>query len=262
MDHLGLEKNYKLCYSICEKTINAFQNKIKVLDKKIDKLKNKNKNFIFELRLDYLLANDISIDDIIFMINYINREITKKKLLLTIRTKEDGGKVALVPLEYYTYIEKLYNFAKGQGVDIEYKYYIRNKKNFDALFSKNKKDVVMSIHFFDKKITKNYLINLIDNLTDTKCDVVKIAINCIDKVDLFSYFNIFNEYSKKIMTKSKKCIFIIMGVIGRISRILPEWTNTRLVFLTAYNDKDGIGQINYETWLKFRSILEKNQKTW
>jgi 3-dehydroquinate dehydratase len=92
-------------------------------------------------------------------------------------------------------------------------------------------------------------------------DYVKCAVMVNNKNELFDFMMIARKCSKDILKLKKNCIFIAMGEIGGISRVWPEFTNTKIVFLTAYSDKSSkIGQFTYENFVKYRNMLEKNVK--
>ena len=55
--------------------------------------------------------------------------------------------------------------------------------------------------------------------------------------------------------------YIAMGMVGTLSRLLPEFTKTKIVFLSAYKDIDvELGQLNREKYVKYRNMLAKIDK--
>ena len=52
-----------------------------------------------------------------------------------------------------------------------------------------------------------------------------------------------------------------MGKVGVVSRVWPEYTNTKIVFLTAYGDYNvDLGQLSREIYVKYRKLLAKITK--
>ena len=242
-------KKFELCYPIME------SDKVLFIDKVIS-LEN-DKNDMIELRIDFLLEKGITIDEIIEMINHISAS-TSKKIIVTIRTDREGGKYKLDEKKYYDYIEKIYFKTKVEYLDIEYKVYINEGKKYENLFKNNSKKIILSTHIFDKVLSKKQYATLFHNMLKPYIDVVKCAVFVNTKKELFDYMMVAKKSSKIIKNAKKECIFIAMGEMGRLSRLWPEFTNTKVVFLTTKSEKaSNIGQFSYENFVKYRKLLEK-----
>lgn len=242
-------KKFELCYPIME------SDKVLFIDKVIS-LEN-DKNDMIELRIDFLLEKGITIDEIIEMINHISAS-TSKKIIVTIRTDREGGKYELDEKKYYDYIEKIYFKTKVEYLDVEYKVYINEGKKYENLFKNNSKKIILSTHIFDKVLSKKQYATLFHNMLKPYIDVVKCAVFVNTKKELFDYMMVAKKSSKIIKNAKKECIFIAMGEMGRLSRLWPEFTNTKVVFLTANSEKvNNIGQFSYENFVKYRKLLEK-----
>ena len=241
---------YELCYPILEETKSSFMSKIILLEK--------DHNSILELRIDYLLNNNISINEIILMINDIQKDLTKKKLIVTIRSEREGGKLKINDEEYYQYIENLYYNVHVDYIDIEYNFYKNNIVKYESLFENRLKKIILSSHIFGKTLSKKEYESLFSNMSKANIDIVKCAVMVKTKKELFDFMTIARKSSIYIKNDNKFTIFIAMGEIGGISRIWPEFTNTKIVFLTAYSEKmSKIGQFSYENFVKYRNMLEK-----
>lgn len=242
-------KKFELCYPIMEGDIDSFVGKITSLEK--------DKNELIELRIDYLLEKNVSINEIVEMINHIST-FTSKKMIVTIRTDREGGKYILNETLYYDYIEKIYFETKASYVDVEYKVYIENAEKYDNLFKNKLKKIILSTHIFDKKLSKKEYEKLFNDMLRPSIDIVKCAVFLTTKKELFDYMMVARKSSKSIENAGKGCIFIAMGEIGRLSRIWPEYTNTKVVFLLANSENASrIGQFSYENFVKYRKLLEK-----
>ena len=95
-----LKNDFEFCYPVLEDNKSAFLKKVAEI--------NSEKQCMIELRLDYLLYAGLSIDDIIKIINTVRTKYTNKKLIATIRTVSEGGKVDLTKEKYFYYIKELY----------------------------------------------------------------------------------------------------------------------------------------------------------
>ena len=248
-----LKNDFEFCYPVLEDNKSAFLKKVAEI--------NSEKQCMIELRLDYLLYAGLSIEDIIRIINTVRTKYTNKKLIATIRTVSEGGKVDLTKEKYFYYIKELYLNAKVNFIDVEYKFYKIDKIYYDSLFKKRKKKIIISMHFFDRIFFENEYIKLFTEMAESSGDIVKFAIKTFSKEDLF-LFMMTAKKCEKIMKKNKKeTIFIAMGTVGLLSRLWPEFTNTKIVFLTAYKEMDlELGQMNRENYVKYRNILAKNGK--
>ena len=247
-----INKKFELCYPIME------SDKVLFIDKVIS-LEN-DKNDMIELRIDFLLEKGIIIDEIIEMINHISAS-TSKKIIVTIRTDREGGKYKLDEKEYYEYIEKIYLKAKFDYLDVEYNVYIKNEEKYETLFKHKLKKIILSTHIFDKVLSKKQYETLFHNMLKPYIDIVKCAVFVNAKKELFDYMMVARKSSKIIKNAKKECIFIAMGEMGRLSRLWPEFTNTKVVFLTTKSEKaSNTGQFSYENFVKYRKLLEKNVK--
>ena len=244
---------FELCYPILESDKVSFMDKIVSIEK--------GKNSLLELRIDYLLGSGVGIDEIVMMINYIHVDLTSKKIIVTIRTENEGGKIKIDSETYYDYIEKLYLNTSVEYLDVEYALYQKNADKFDKLFKNKFKKIILSSHMFDGALAKHDYEILFDSMMNLDIDIVKCAVMVNTKKELFNFMMTARKCSKNIKKQKKECIFIAMGAIGGLSRLWPEFTNTKVVFLTAYGEKASkIGQFTYENFVKYRKLLEKNVK--
>ena len=241
------KQKFEYCFPILEKNEDDFIRKVKEVSK-LDGM--------IELRLDYLLSTGKNIYEVILLINKI--ESKEKKMIATIRTKTEGGNLNIGNDNYKSFIENIYLNTKVSYIDVEYEYYKKNISFFTNLFSKGDKKIIISKHVFDKTYTKQEYHSIFKRMAKLKGDICKYAINVSDKEELFTFMEAARESNDMLRVFNKKCIFIAMGEIGKLSRLWPEFTNTEIVFLTAYNEKhNSLGQLNIEKYVKFRKLLAK-----
>ena len=250
---IKFKNNFVFCYPILEESKSAMLKKVAEVDKQ--------KKCIIELRLDYLLNAGMNIAEIIKIISLIKAKYTNKKLIATIRTVSEGGKVDLTKEKYFLFIKELYLKSKVHYIDVEYKFYKIDKIYYDSLFKKKKKKIITSMHIFDRIFFENEYVKLFTEMAESSGNIVKFAIKTFTKEDLFS-FMLTARKCEKIMKKNKKeSIYIAMGMVGTLSRLLPEFTKTKIVFLSAYKDIDvELGQLNREKYVKYRNMLAKIDK--
>ena len=247
---IKLKNNFSFCYPILEGDKNSFFNKISEVDKE--------RKCMIELRLDYLLYAGMSIDEIISLIDHIKTKLTHKKLIATIRTVSEGGKVDLTKERYFFYIKELYLKSKVHYIDVEYRFYKIDKLYYDSLFKKRMKKIIISMHIFDRIFFENEYVRLFTEMAESSGNIVKFAIKTFTKEDLFLFMRAARKCEKVMKKNRKESIFIAMGSVGVLSRVWPEFTFTKIVFLSAYTDFDReLGQMNREKYVKYRNLLEK-----
>ncbi len=227
---------------------------ISVKDIDVDKIKKKfsDKKYDYvdciEYRIDYLIRDNVPIDDIIKKINQLKK--IKKGLIVTIRTKNDGGVVLLKKEKYYDYIKKIIINAKFSLLDIEYKKYIENKKSFDNLIKGNQKKILLSYHEFNESLDKNEYNKLFIDMKKVGARVIKIATFAFEKMDLMNIMSIGRKFAKK---KDRDFVIISMGKKGILSRLYTEFTNTNIVFINDGRESiNKIGQLNYKKYIELR----------
>lgn len=253
MKNLGLKKETLFCFPILENTRKSFIKKVCEVNKK--------RKCILELRIDYLLSVGLSIDQIIDFISFVKKKYTRKKLIATIRSYDEGGKVDLDSDKYFYFIKELYLRSVVNAVDVEYKFYKRKKEAFEELFALKKKDVILSIHIFDRVLLVKEYKKIFKDMATSRSTIVKFAVKTYTKEDLFIFMNVARKSHKIFTKKRKKVIFIALGELGKVSRIFPEYTYTSIVFLNAYaNDDKNIGQIGPKAYRKHRKLLAKSLK--
>ena len=250
---IKLKNNFVFCYPILEDSKSSIVKKVSQIDKE--------RKCMMELRLDYLLCAGMPIEDIIKLVNNIKSNVTNKKIIATIRTVSEGGKVDLTKEKYFTYIKELYLKSKVNYIDVEYKFYKIDKIYYDSLFKKKKKKIIISMHIFDRIFFENEYMKLFTEMAESSGNIVKFAIKVFTKEDLFTFMLAARKCDKILKKSRKDAIFIAMGTVGVLSRVWPEFTNTKIVFLTAYKDIDlELGQLNREKYVKYRKLLAKIDK--
>ena len=248
-----INNNFKYCVPILENDFDSFANKVRELDGCYNQL--------IEARIDYLLNNNYSIENIIEFLNNLSDKVTKKGIIATIRTKNDGGKIELQKDLYFSYIKELNQNVNSQYLDVEYNYYIEDKKLYDDILGSNAKKTILSLHYFDKTLSRAKYAQLFSEMADKTCDIVKFAVKTNTKEEVFDLMLAANDVRELLIDRKKEAIFIAMGEIGKISRIWPEFTNTKLVFLSGYpKNAENIGQLTIENYPIVRNLLEKKCK--
>lgn len=247
-----LKKDFVLCYPILEKDIKSILTKIRKVD---------NKDIgAYELRLDhlkYINEKENRIIDIVDTINCIKEKFPSKIIIATIRTFGDGGKCRIGKERYSYYIEGICRKSKADYVDIEYAFFSKHLNFFNSLKKSYHKKIILSKHNFNLKFSLQKCKMFLDQAINCNYDILKLAVSTYSKYQVIEFMNLAKEYSKKLALKNKKCIFIAMGDMGRLSRVYPEYTNTSIVFLNAYSDKSTLGQFTLKEFEMYYNLIHR-----
>ena len=224
------------------------------VEKIIKKFNKKKYDYIncLEYRLDYLLKENTPISIIKKNINILSK--LDKSIIITIRTKKEGGVFDISTDKYYKYIQEINNDCLFSAIDIEYNKYKTNEKLFKCFVSSNPKKIILSYHNFFESLTINDYKKLIFQMKKTKIQIIKIATFAFSKNDLFNIMNVGKTFSNM---KDRDYIIISMGRIGVLSRVYTEYTNTNLIFINDTKDNiNDIGQLNYKKYLELRDYID------
>ena len=224
------------------------------------------KDAIYEIRVDALLHDKISVDNIIYIINNVISIFDGYKFLITIRTKDEGGLVKLDYKEYFDIWWEIFNKTSPQYMDIKYeilKKDVRALEYLRKLIDYNKTKVISSYHSFKNNFDINETSALILDMIENYGDIVKFAIKINDKHDLFMFMNFTHLISDKLKSYNKEAIFIVMGEIGKLSRVWPEYTNSNYMFYSLDENnktKNITGQITISELEKLRKRIGLNNQ--
>lgn len=172
-----------------------------------------------EVRLDRALQEEAAID-LAFLKN------RKKPVLLTIRTKEEGGEVELSQEEYEQWIDLL--LQHGDWVDVELTRFFPLSKN-------QREKVVLSYHDFET--TPNDLAAIWQAMEEKECAIEKIAVMPKEKEDVVRLFLSCAQHPTK-----KEKIAISMGELGKISRVIGSLFDSSYTF-ASFQQASAPGQI-------------------
>lgn len=246
-------KNFRYCFQIIESSKNNLIKKVKSLAVP--------KGSILELRLDYMLYTGMDIENVVKIVNDIKKMRRNVKILATIRTISEGSKLDLSREKYFYFIRELCVNSNVDYIDCEYKFYKIDKQYYDNLFKKCSKKVILSIHFFNRVFDAMQYTNIVSEMLDSKSHFIKFAMRAYTREDLFTFMLTMHKLSEKVKEYRKEPIFIAMGEVGKLSRLWPEFTGTKIVFMNAYGmyNKDlGLMGLNY--YEKKRKLLAKGFK--
>lgn len=203
---------------------------------------------VVEFRLDCFdgFADYTRLEGVIELI----RKRLNKPIILTFRTKKEGGRVDLSDGEYLDMIEEFINKKLAEAVDIEY---MRDQDRLLDLVSLAKAKgvtVILSNHEFSYSPAREEIVARLEDMINMGADVAKIALmpTCPDDV-----LNLLGATSQvKSKHPDQDLITVSMGQMGSISRLAGGVFGSDMTFASAL-EESAPGQISAQ---KMRDILK------
>lgn len=248
MAKLNLKDSSRFCFSVEEKNLKSFYDKaIEISNYDVST------DFIIELRIDYLLGKKIDIDDIIKVINDIKKN-TDKQLIATVRTFKQSGNCILDEKSYFNIIEQIYKKSKVDAIDIDYVMY---KKSYDKIID-NKKTLIITYTSMDKNWDYEGLKHLYKELVKTPANVIKCEIKAKSLEDTKNIMVSAKDSINLFSDNKKDLVIIAVGRLGLLSRLVTEYTNTKIIYLTAYKyNSIPEGKLDFAHYKKYKKIIKK-----
>ena len=160
------------------------------------------------------------------------KKILNKPLLVTFRTKQEGGELALSDEKYF----EMYRVLLNEG-------------SFELAHEKNKK-IIMCNHDFDKTPAKEVIIERLCKMQELGADICKIAVMPQTTADVITLLDATQEMYHK--HADRPLITMSMGSLGVVSRVSGATFGSSATFGAA-KKASAPGQVSVD---ELRSILE------
>lgn len=181
----------------------------------LDEIKNKiNDIDMVELRIDQL--HDVSKKAISLLIKQLQTILSHQELLVTYRTRQQGGKGDLLHSDYINLLYTLANIENINLIDIEWDHQIDVNvyQQIIATIQPHTK-VIMSHHNFDETPSQEELNVIYYKMQKFQPDYVKVAVMPSDEEDVIKLLQAMSVASQSI---SSKVVGISMSHLGLITR--------------------------------------------
>lgn len=184
---------------------------------------------LVEWRADFYeeLQNDAACTQVLEKISQILKETP---LLFTIRTKEEGGNIAISLEAYKNCNLNAARSGKTDLVDVEVMGNPVEKKKLVAGLQKTGVKVIASSHDFEKTDSQELLLKRFEKMEKSGADILKMAVMPHGFEDVASIMEVTNAMRKKC---EKPLVSMAMGSIGSISRISGENFGSAITFGTV-----------------------------
>lgn len=205
---------------------------------------------IVELRLDYFegLEDYTRLKDLVGLIkNRLN-----KPLIVTLRTKNEGGNADLSEAAYFDLLEKIIEDRLAEAIDIEYMREQERVVKLVALAKYKGLTSILSNHDFDSTPAREEIVTRLETMIGMGADVAKIALmpTCPDDV-----LNLLGATSQvKSKHPDQALITVSMGQMGMISRLAGQVFGSDMTFASGI-EASAPGQISAKNIRKLLEVL-------
>ena len=224
----------RIITSLCGRTLSE-------LTKGLQKL-NRSQADIVEWRLDTYETLETNAVSEVFQ---VLRKLTKKPILVTLRTKKEGGAAALTDSAYKALLLALMRLSPD-ALDIELQ-----RKTSSCLLEAAKKThvtTVVSYHNFASTPSEESLKKKLSAMQQTPADILKIALMPKTLEDVFNVVSAARWAKKQL---SKPVIAISMGEKGILTRLACKTFGGCATFASFEKKTSAPGQITIQTTKHF-----------
>lgn len=207
---------------------------------------------IMEWRIDYYEAGIKDNEKLIATAKALRDVVGELPILVTFRTKNEGGVLELSEDEYLDLVATVVTNRLGDAVDIELfhdeervKDLVKQAHNYNVV-------VIMSNHDFEKVPAKDVIEFRLKKMADLGADVPKLACMPHSADDVLTLLSATNDARKALSTP---IITMAMADLGKVSRIAGQVFGSCLSF-GAVGKTSAPGQLSIEDLRNAENYLE------
>ena len=197
---------------------------------------------LYEWRVDYFFGSFSE------ALRALRDELSHVPLLVTVRTKGEGGKSDLPPEAYEAFLSGLLDQGGFQLLDIELSCGEERVRRLVNKCRKRNVGVVLSRHCFGYTPEEDEIVRTLVHMKELGADLPKMAVMPKSAGDVLTLLSATLKASEKI----GPVITMSMGDLGKISRVSGEVFGSCVTF-AAGQEASAPGQLNAED---LRAILE------
>lgn len=207
---------------------------------------------IMEWRIDYYEAGIKDNEKLIATAKALRDVVGELPILVTFRTKNEGGVLELGEDEYLDLVATVVSNRLGDAVDIELfhdeervKYLVKQAHNYNVV-------VIMSNHDFEKVPAKDVIEFRLKKMAELGADVPKLACMPHSADDVLTLLSATNDAHKAL---DNPIITMAMADLGKVSRIAGQVFGSCLSF-GAVGKTSAPGQLSIEDLRNAENYLE------
>ncbi len=192
----------------------------------VDKAKKSAANLV-EWRVDYF---DFALDEnkVITALGEIRQALGDMPLLVTFRTKSEGGTKEITREAYLSLNHKLLNSTTLDLLDIEILQGDDVCKELISSAQKKSVRTVLSSHNFEFTPSHDEMLSLLQKAVGLGCDIAKVAVMPKSQQDVLTLLHTSSKFKQE--NPSTPLIAISMGRLGVLSRIAGEIFGSDITF--------------------------------
>ncbi|MFV4953334.1 type I 3-dehydroquinate dehydratase [Lactobacillus delbrueckii subsp. allosunkii] len=207
---------------------------------------------IMEWRIDYYEAGIMDNEKLIATAKALRDVVGELPILVTFRTKNEGGVLELGEDEYLDLVATVVTNRLGDAVDIELFHYEERVKDLVKHAHNYNVVVIMSNHDFEKVPAKDVIEFRLKKMADLGADVPKLACMPHSADDVLTLLSATNDARKALSTP---IITMAMADLGKVSRIAGQVFGSCLSF-GAVGKTSAPGQLSIKDLRNAENYLE------
>ena len=207
---------------------------------------------IMEWRIDYYEAGIMDNEKLIATAKALRDVVGELPILVTFRTKNEGGVLELGEDEYLDLVATVVTNRLGDAVDIELFHYEERVKDLVKQAHNYNVVVIMSNHNFEKVPAKDVIEFRLKKMADLGADVPKLACMPHSADDVLTLLSATNDARKALSTP---IITMAMADLGKVSRIAGQVFGSCLSF-GAVGKTSAPGQLSIKDLRNAENYLE------
>lgn len=193
-----------------------------------------------EWRVDFFSGYEREIPDIILE---MKRNLADKKLIVTLRTEQEGGEPNGSRFDYFSLLHIIREQGAADYADVEI---MRDEKKLRTVLSEtdgSATKIIGSYHDFDSTPEKGFIVDTLERAGDIGCHVAKFACMPKSKEDALRLLLATAEVKEK--NPHLPLITMSMGELGLCSRLYGGLYGSEVSFGSAFT-ASAPGQVSYE----------------
>lgn len=197
---------------------------------------------LLEWRIDYYSVGIKNVEKLAQTAKKLRNYVKELPILVTFRTKNEGGVCELDEDDYLNLIETIIKKHLGDAVDIELFHDEKRVKYLAQLAHNYNVTVIMSNHDFEKVPAKDEIEFRLKKMAKLGADVPKLACMPHNASDVLTLLEATSETSSLI---ANPLITMAMGNIGKVTRVAGQVFGSSLSFGTV-GKTSAPGQLSIE----------------
>lgn len=207
---------------------------------------------LMEWRIDYYSAGINDHERLIATAKKLRKTVGELPILVTFRTKNEGGVCDLTEDDYLKLVETVITNRLGDAVDIELFHDEKRVQNLVNLAHDYNLVVIMSNHDFEKVPAKDVIEFRLKKMAELGADVPKLACMPHSASDVLTLLQATTETHAAI---TNPLITMAMGDIGKVTRIAGQVFGSSLSF-GAVGQTSAPGQLSIEDLRNAENLLK------